>query len=291
MASTKGKKEKSEKLKLKEDDVAGKGDIPTQHDPNAIAMGAGEDGEERTQEEFQELPLRDRNAVDEQFPTAALQHKEKDDAMRFAKLQLQDEENPGMTPFGMLIAKDEDFKWLQRLREKEAEANFQQWFATNFDKMSPEQKQMARDLYPDFYQQRLKLLSKDLDLIKRIAALNVHGIRNAEDLKLQYAIEAGYIEMERLENIMHPEKAILAQQRAGAQAKFVRGLFNPKRLPRQVDLRWNRPANSQRNMNRNAPAYASNLGWGQEGFSATPVATAQDESLAAFDSQFAALQI
>lgn len=148
---------------------------------------------------------------------------------------------------------------------------------------------MARDLYPDFYQQRLELLKKDIALISRIAALNVHGIRNAQDLKLQYAIEAGFIDMDRLENIMFPEKAHLAQDKAQRQAQFVRGLLNPNRLPRQVEKQYFRSDNAKDGTNRSNAPFAASLGIGTSGFDASGVAEEEDEDYPQFASQMSKL--
>jgi hypothetical protein len=114
-----------------------KGAIPTSVAPDAVEMAGGRDGADRTQQEFQETEIRDRTATDEQFPTAALTREDPEDKVQVAKLQLQGQGGlgPGVTPFGQLIASDSDFKWLQKKRDMEAEANFQQWFASNFDKM------------------------------------------------------------------------------------------------------------------------------------------------------------
>lgn len=98
--------------------------------------------------------------------------------------------------------------------------------------MSVTEKKLARELYPQFYEQRLKLLDKDLDVLRRLARQNVTGIQTREDLLLQYAVEAGFINASRLENLLHPEKAAHLQEAETRKKMFVRGLFNPRRLPR-----------------------------------------------------------
>jgi hypothetical protein len=200
--------------------------------PNQITLAGGKDGADRTQEKLDATPLRKRDEVDEQFPTAALAMPQEEDALMAEKLELQDEARPGVTVFGQLTAKDSDFLWLRGKREQEAEALFQQWFATNFDHMSPEQKAMARELWPEFYAQRIQLLKKQVALQERIAKLKILGIQDREDVLLQYAIEAGYIDSDPLEHILHPERARNAQDAVERQKRFQRGLLNPRRLPR-----------------------------------------------------------
>lgn len=94
--------------------------------------------------------------------------------------------------------------------------------------MAPEQKAVARKLWPDFYAQRQKMLDRNVALQHRIANLKLHGPQNKSDLMLQYAIESGYIPADPLENILHPEKVQEAKDNAARQKTYVRGLLNPK---------------------------------------------------------------
>jgi len=197
--------------------------------PNQVQMAGGPDGVGRENNALAQVRPRDPNAVDEQFPTNDLRGDDPADVLMLDKLSLQDKGMPGVTPFGALVASDSDFEWLRRKREEEAEANFQQWFASNFDKMSPNEKKIARDLFPGFYAQRMRQLAASVDLQKRIAQLKIMGIQSKDDLLLQYAMEAGYIESSPLENILHPERAADAQKLAERQARYSRGLLNPRR--------------------------------------------------------------
>lgn len=258
--------------------------IPTSVAPSAVSMAGGKDGAERTQAQFQALPLRDRDATDEQFPTDALTKSDPRDEIMTAKLQLQQDpttkaSTPGITPFGVLTASDSDFEWLRQKRDTEAEANFQQWFASNFDKMGPEQKAVARKLWPKFYEERLALLDKDLDLLRRLARQNITGIETKQDLLLQYAKEAGYIDTDRLNNLMHPEKAMYAQNKTVRQALFKRGLLNPRRKPHGHN-NYARDLNAKDMENRTAIPFAAKLGVGTDGFNVQGVKNYGDEQKA-----------
>lgn len=147
----------------------------------------------------------------------------------------------------------------------------QQWFATNFDKMSVEQKKWAREMWPEFYEQRLALLDKEMDLYKRVARLGVTGIQSKEDLLLTYAKESGYIDMARLVSLAHPSEYKAFTDKAEREARFVRGLWNPKRLPRKVDHANTRAANAMFANERAAAPWAAGLGIGDVGFNAQGV--------------------
>ena len=202
-------------------------DLEKSSDPNAVIM------KPKGRETGANLPgLRDPNQSDEQFPTSGLSAQEDMDALMAAKLELQDEAHPGVTKFGVLQAKDSDFEWLRRKREAAEYANFQQWFAQNFDKMDVTQKKLAKQLFPKFYKERLEQLDRSIQLQAKLARLKLLGVEGKDDLLLQYATEAGYIDSDPLEKILHPEQVAARQQDAARRARFARGLLNPNRLLR-----------------------------------------------------------
>lgn len=171
------------------------------------------------------IPIRKPGEMDEQFPTDAFVAREEQDKIQEAKLQLQTPGQPGYTPFGKLEAKDEDFKWLERKAAAAEYANFQAWFAKEFDHMAPAEKKRAKELFPEFYAERMRMLKKNAENAVRLAKLKLEGIEDMDDLKTAYLAESGRLDLGPLQNLMHPE---LAQQgEAGAQQKFMRGLLNP----------------------------------------------------------------
>lgn len=193
--------------------------------PNQIEL----DGQEgRGGVTFDQKALRE--GQDEQFPTSGLQQKDKRDALMAAKLSLQDPKSPGTTPFGVLTMQDRDLLWLQRKREMEAKANFEQWCSTNFDQADPVHKKWMREALPWYFQERQRQLEKNIALQKRLAEIKLHGIQDKEDIMLEFAKEQGLIDTATLDNIMHPEKVKDAQDRAARLARYKRGLLNPRRL-------------------------------------------------------------
>lgn len=197
--------------------------------PMQVVLPVDTDGS-GNQRKVDNIPLRSRDATAEQFP-ADYSDPDARDRIMTEKLALADAK--GVTPFGQLIATDNDFNWLDRKREAEAYANFSLWFAESFDKMSPEQKATAKKLFPGFYAERLKMLKKNVALTEKLAQLKLFGPETSADLKLLYAAEAGYIDTDPLENILHPERVKAAQSKKVAQDRFARGLLNPNRMLRQ----------------------------------------------------------
>ena len=180
--------------------------------------------EQTNAQDLAQLKPRAPGEQDVQFPTAGLSAKEDRDALQALKLQSQTA--LGVTPFGKLVAKDEDFEWLRRKEAAYEWANFQSWFAQNFDQMSPAQKAWARKAFPRFYQERQELLKRKTDELYRLAKLKLNGIQSKDDLMLAYAAETGRLDLDDMKNILTPER----QEEEKREAQFQRGLLNPRRF-------------------------------------------------------------
>jgi len=205
-------------------------DKQQQLSPDALQMAAA-DGQPK--DRLDGVAPRARDTMDEQFPTAALSQKEKMDRVQEAKLQLQTPDQVGYTPFGKLVARDEDFEWYQRKQQAVEAANFQKWFAANFDHMSPADKKRAKELYPEFYAQRKKLLKQQTKNLQRLASIKLNGVQSKDDLITQYLAETGRLDIGPLEHLLNPEQAgaeFGGARRTDAQARFKRGLLSPFRV-------------------------------------------------------------
>ncbi len=177
-----------------------------------------------------DAPPRAADTMDEQFPTADITAKSDRDRVMEAKLQLGEGSATGYTPFGKLIARDEDFEWYQKKQAAAEVANFQTWFAKEFDHMSPADKKRAKELYPEFYKQRKRLLKQQTKNLMRLAKLKLEGVEDFDDLKTQYLAETGRLDVGPLQNLMHPETYAGTVGKADMQKKFRRGLLSPFRV-------------------------------------------------------------
>ncbi len=186
------------------------------------------------------VPLEDEQpravgVMDEQFPTDSLTAKDARDRVMEAKLQLQGAQT-GYTPFGKLEAKDSDFEWYQRKAAAAEAANFQAWFAREFDRMSPADKKRAKELYPAFYMERKKLLKRQAKNLFELARLKLEGVQDMDDLKTQYMAESGRLDLGPLQTLLHPEtmhggqSGVDGYRARYAQSKFQRGLLSPFRV-------------------------------------------------------------
>jgi hypothetical protein len=92
-------------------------------------------------------------------------------------------------------------------------------------------------------------LKKDLSLAGKVAELKLLGIQDKEDLMLQYALESGVLDVNRINNLLNPEAAAKARDNMYRQMKFRRGLLNPRRLPRGDWGTHSRKANAEEALN------------------------------------------
>lgn len=187
-----------------------------------------------------------------------------------AKLQLQDGAPTGYTPFGKMIAKDEDFEWYMRKQAAAEKANFQRWFAQNFDLMSPAQKQIAKRLYPEFYRERKQLLKTQTKNLMRLAKLKLEGPQSIKDLHTQYLAETGRLDVGPLQNLLNPEQQATWSQGV-SQGAFKRGLANPwlamgKFAYEQGDTDAERLGQSEYFAARRYADSNRQLGFGNQGF-------------------------
>lgn len=191
-------------------------------DQTAVASHADVTEEEKKDFEKPFAP-----SMDEQFAGDYNEYDDRDQRMQM-KLQLQEGLPVGRTPLGDLKATESDFAWLEKKRARAEQANLHAWFARNYDRASPEQKAVARQLFPEFYAMRATVLKKNIKLLKRIAEVKLHGPRNRKDVLLLYAIASGYIPADPCEDVLHPERQIKFHTEALRQASFRRGLLNPR---------------------------------------------------------------
>lgn len=190
------------------------------------------------QRELERTQVRAPGVMDEQFPTDSLTSYSEKDKEMVARIEASKASGvPGVTPFGLMLARDEDFKWAQEKQAVAEVANFQKWFAEEFDKMDPAQKQRAKELYPEFYRERKRLLKKQAKNLMRLAKIKLEGIQDFKDLQTSYLAETGRLDVGPLNNILHPESDL--PNKGGTQQTFVRGLANPFSVFGKEAYPWN----------------------------------------------------
>jgi hypothetical protein len=103
--------------------------------------------------------------------------------------------------------------------------NFDAWYATIFDHRDPAQLKLSREINPGWFDRRVKAIDESLDFQKKIARMNLMGIRNQEDVLTAYAIATGRIEPALYNtNFMQPTQ----QDQELRDRQYVKGMFAPR---------------------------------------------------------------
>lgn len=169
--------------------------------------------------------------VDEQFPTGDLSAKSPKDELMQAKLALQTKNAQGQLvgegPFGKLKYSDDDARWLMEKQKAAEKAEFQMWFARNFDMMDPASKKWAREHYPEFYAARQRMIGQQAQNLVKLANLKLNGVKSFDDLMTQYLAETGRLDIGAVKHILNPEED---PQTENYDYNFKRGLLSPFRV-------------------------------------------------------------
>lgn len=109
-----------------------------------------------------------------------------------ARVPVPNTEAPALKGFKVSLEK-EDVSFLETVRrEKQAEA-FDQWLVRQVDFDVPENQRWLQEIYPEFFSRREAFIDDKINLEARLAKIRLRGYRNAEDLKLLYAVQKGLI--------------------------------------------------------------------------------------------------
>lgn len=93
--------------------------------------------------------------------------------------------------------------------------------------MNPADKKRAKELYPEFYTQRKKLLKQQAKNLVNLARIKIEGITSKEDLITTYLAESGRLDIGPLNHLLNPEEDTESKN---SQARFKRGLLSPFRV-------------------------------------------------------------
>lgn len=135
---------------------------------------------------------------------------------------------PAMTPMGLVTASDSDFEWLQRKRDTEAMANLDQWVGTNFHTGDVATRKWLQETYPEYYESRERLMVDRAKFALRVKLLLLRGPKTQKDLVLQWGLQTGRIKLDRDWDRIGPDGS-RPFTAADEQNRFGKGLFSPSR--------------------------------------------------------------
>lgn len=110
-------------------------------------------------------------------------------ALKHAALDGAPGKASGVTPYGVVQATDEDFKWILKREELKKGVEADQIFASLFDAGDPAQMALMRELKPEFFEERMKFIKRIASMQVLLAEIMLTGIRTREDLDFYIALQ------------------------------------------------------------------------------------------------------
>lgn len=153
-----------------------------------------------------------------------------DDEMN-TRMQLMDKD--GMTPFGQVYYDDKVGRWLERKAAVSEAANFDRYFAQNFNKNDLASRQFAQKINPDFYQQREREMNERAEMVVKLKGIQLRGPQSKEDLFMLWLIESGRVRLPKDWDRIGPgftgsDADLVREKGAFNKENYARGLI---RLP------------------------------------------------------------
>lgn len=130
------------------------------------------------------------------------------------------------TIFGEKTLMQSDLDWLRRKQDQMTAAEFKQFVASMYNINDPAQLARMNKVYPELYDEQLKIVNERFDLAKRLAVMRLTGEpQSREDLQLLFALNTGAISLP-VGNPWEPS-TWGTQIAAGKNEAITRGIFSP----------------------------------------------------------------
>lgn len=126
------------------------------------------------------------------FPVIPIAPDKYDDVANIKSLKATQNRGAGqwIVPFT-----EADAAYELRKRDAMEQVDYDNWLMTRFDLTDPAQAVMFQQLAPDQYARRQQLIEYNMDLEKRMAMLRLMGPKSEEDLKFEWLVETGRIQL------------------------------------------------------------------------------------------------
>jgi len=154
---------------------------------------------------------------------------------------------------------DQDANYVRRQRDQMENADFDRWIMQKFNLSDPAQLFLFQQIAPEQFQRRMDLIDYEQNIVTRYAKLRLMGARTLDDLKFEWLIETGRIELPQgpiwdpiqwMNNQLNGGPAALPANLAEAAAlgernrqRFMAGLFSPLKMLNQDQVGWQPKAN------------------------------------------------
>lgn len=170
----------------------------------------------------QAMPDRE-GTVASRFPNVIEQGDPRDEkyALRGKLLSNTGAAGPYIPGVGLMMADQSDVEYFHKKALDVQEADFKAWFLAQMDLSTPEKQAYWQSKFPDVFQEKQRLMEKQLDIQLKLAKMRIFGPQNKDDYMLLWGIQRGYIKV--------PDGPLFEPTKL-QQKNFHEGLFNIKKL-------------------------------------------------------------
>jgi len=151
---------------------------------------------------------------------------------------------------------EQDASYLKRQRDQIENADFDRWVMGKFDLEDPAQLFLFQQIAPEQFQRRMDLIDYEQNLVTRYAKMRLMGPRTMEDLKFEWLIESGRVELPKgpiwdpiswMNSQLGVNPPTTEEQWAvrGIQNdnRYMAGLFSPLKMLTETQVGWNPTSN------------------------------------------------
>lgn len=147
---------------------------------------------------------------------------------------------------------EQDAAYVKRQRDQVENADFDRWVMQKYDLNDPSQLFLFQSIAPDQFQRRMDLIDYQQNLVTKYAKMRLMGARSLEDLKFEWLVETGRIELPKgpiwdpvawMGNQMNlrPDPTTNAEwmdRNRPNQARYMAGLFSPLQYLSEGNAGW-----------------------------------------------------
>jgi hypothetical protein len=133
------------------------------------------------------------------------------------------------TPFGDLQYSDDVGRWLQRKQQVEETANMDAWFNENFNLNSLADRQLAQQIYPEFYRAREQEMTTKAKEALSIKLIQLRGPQNEQEMYKLYMLNTGRVSLPADWDRIGPSTVVKPEQ-AEMTRRFRKGLIHLPKL-------------------------------------------------------------
>lgn len=147
---------------------------------------------------------------------------------------------------------EQDASYVKRQRDQMENADFDRWVMQKFDLGDPAQLFLFQQIAPEQFQRRMDLIDYQQNIVTKYAKTRLMGARSLEDLKFEWLIETGRIELPKgpiwdpvqwMSNQMnaagYPQTGHgLAERAADNRSRYMSGLFSPLKMLTENQVGW-----------------------------------------------------